>query len=190
MRIGSLMNGTNDPVALHKILVSILGYSKHSFVAIGKVLKELKKEDAFKKITGSGGSGETLDRWEGYLGLKEIGLTPGEAARLIRIYDEFVVRLGYDEDTIAAIPVKNIHYLLPIIKKMDSREEADELVADATLMSQRDFKELVYELKKKAAGEKAVRTYEYIVMKKTMETGTMSRVNIASDNIKEKLELE
>lgn len=151
---------------------------------MGKLLRALKHDNQFRNAIGAG-----IDTWEEYLRQPEIGLASGEANRLIQIYEEFCVRLGYDEDTISAIPVKNIHYLLPIVKAMDSQEQADELIADATLLSQRDFKERLYD-KKVEQGE-PTRTFEYLLMAKTVETGTMSKVmGIDSDTIKRTFNLD
>lgn len=169
---------------LHQMLVAVVGYSKRSFVAMGKLLFALKYDNQYRNAIGSG-----INTWEDYLKQPEIGLAAGEANRLIQIYEEFCLRLGYDEDTISAIPVKNIHYLLPIVRKFDDREDTDELVADATFLSQRDFKERLYD-RKVEQGE-PTRTFEYMVMAKTVETGTMSRVmDIDSETIKRTFNLD
>jgi len=175
-----LIEMTDNPNQLHQYLLQVVSISKKSFVVIGKVLYHLKQDDKYKEAVGAG-----ADTWEDYLRQPEIGLATGEASRLIQIYSEFMVRLGYDEDTISEIPIKNMHYLLPLVKKLGTRDEADELVADATLLSQRDFKERIYDAHARALGESATRTYEYMVMKKTVETGTLERImDINSEIIK------
>lgn len=172
------------PPQLHTLLIGVISFSKKGFVTMGKLLRELKDDSKFRNAVGYG-----IDNWEDYLRQPEIGLSTNEANRLIQIYEEFIVRLGYDEDTISNIPVKNMHYLLPLVKKMAYKEEADELIADATLLSQKDFKERLYD-KKVEAGEPQ-RTFEYMLMRKTLETGTMDRVpNIDSDLIKKTFNLE
>lgn len=150
---------------------------------MGKILSHLKEEDGYKLAVGDG-----VETWEGFLKQPEIGLSKNEATRLIHIYDELVVRLGYSEDTVSDIPLKNIHYLLPIAKKANHKEEIDELLADATLLSQKDFKERLMD-KRIEAGE-PTRTYEFLVMAKTLETGTMEKVpGFASETLKEILNL-
>jgi hypothetical protein len=84
-----------------------------------------------------------------------------------------------------------MHYLLPLVRKMEDRSESDELVADATLLSQKDFKEKIWEIKSKELGVDVSRTYEYLIMRKTLETNTMERVmDISSDQIKETFNIE
>lgn len=179
-----IITTNTTPPELHQMLVTVVGFSKKGFVAMGKILRALKLNSQFKSAVGQG-----IDTWEEYLRQPEIGLAAGEANRLIQIYEEFCVRLGYDEDTISAIPIKNIHYLLPIVKAMSSQEQADELIADATLLSQRDFKERLYD-KKVEAGE-PTRTFEYLIMAKTLETGTLSKVmGIDSMTIKRAFNLD
>lgn len=173
-----------DPHELHTLLVTVVSVSKKGFVAMGKILRELKKGDVYKKSVGAG-----VDTWETYLRQPEIGLATGEANRLIQIYEEMVLRLGYDEDTVADIPIKNAHYLLPLIKNLKTKDEADELVADATLLSQKDFRSRIVD-KKIDEGE-TVLTYSYLLMKKTNETGTMERImDIDSDTLKATLNLD
>jgi len=94
---------------------------------------------------------------------------------LIQIYEQFVLRLGLSEEDVANIPVKNLHYLLPLVKE-STEETADDiraLVDDAKHLSQKDFKERLYESKH----ESQERTYEYLIMKRCHETGILSRVH-------------
>ncbi len=172
------------PDELHQMLVAVVSVSKKGFVAMGKILRELKKKEVYKKAVGQG-----IDTWSDYLKQPEIGLSAGEANRLIQIYDEFIVRLGYDEETIAQVPIKNMHYLLPMVKKMKSKEESDELIADATLLSQKDFKERMFD--KRVEGGDTTRTFEYLIMRRTVETGALDKVpGIESDTIKVMFNLE
>ncbi len=174
----------NDPRKLHESLLMVVHLSKKSFVTIGKILYELRLGDKFKSAVGAG-----ADTWPDYLKQPEIGLSVGEASRLIQIYEELILRLDYDEDTIAEIPVKNAHYLLPLVKGIE-REEADELVVEATLMSQKDFKSKVYEARMEKQGKKPVLTYQYLVMRKAKETGNLERVHdVTNDQIKKAFDL-
>ncbi len=181
-----LTEGVHDPRQLHDMLLTVVHLSKKSFVTMGRILSALRQDDNYKKAVGAG-----ADNWHDYLKQPEIGLSTDEASRLIQIYEEFILRLGYDEDTISEVPVKNMHYLLPLAKKMDKGDDIDDLVACATLLSQKDFKEKIYDVKAAEMGEKATRTYEYMIMKKTLETGTMEKVHdVDSNMIKRMFNLE
>lgn len=163
---------SNLSFTLHNKLIEIIGYSKKSFIVIGRILSELKEDDNYKTAIGD-------MTWVDYLTQPEIGLSKGEAERLIQIYEEFIKRLGFEEDFISQIPIKNIHYLLPIIKKKD-KEEVEPLIEDALHLSQKDFKDRVYEVKH----EEDDRTYTYLIMKKCDQTSNMQRVHdISSEDI-------
>lgn len=180
------LDTVNDPHKLHEALKYVVHLSKRSFVMTGRILHELKKDDKYMQAVGKG-----ADTWKDYLRQPEIGLSEGEASRLMQIYEEFILRLGYDEDTISSVPVKNMHYLLPLAKRLENKEEVDELVADATLLSQKDFKERIFDVKVEESGGDLKRTFEYVIMRKTLETGAMDRVHeIDSDMIKRMFKLE
>lgn len=165
-----------DPYKLHQYLLQVIHMSKKSFVVMGKALYYLKKDELYKKAVGKG-----ADTWADYLRQPEIGLSAGEASRLIQIYTTFILKLGYDEETISEVPVKSMHYLLPLCKKMSSKEESDELVADATLLSQKDFRTMIVE-RKIGGDEGFTREYEYMLMRKEVNTGVLDKVHdISSD---------
>lgn len=178
--------GVRDPRKLHEMLLTVVHLSKKSFVTMGRILHALKQDDNYKTAVGKG-----ADDWDDYLRQPEIGLSSSEASRLITIYKEFILRLGYDEQTISEVPIKNMHYLLPLVKKLKTKEEADDLVCEATLMSQKDFKERIYEAKAEEMGSGATRTFEYMIMRKTLETNTLDKVHgIDSETIRSAFNLE
>lgn len=174
----------SSPFELHQKLLESISFTKTGFVVIGKLLHNLKQKDNFLQAVGEG-----INTWDDYISQPEIGLSRGEASRLMQIYEEFVLRLGLSEEEVSKIPLKNIHYLLPLVKSA-SEEEADNihaLVDDAKNLSQRDFKERVWESKH----EDQERTYEYLVMRKCIETGNMTKVHgITSTQIIEALKLD
>lgn len=165
---------SSSPHNLHTQLVSLIDNSKRSFVAKGKLLYNLKIEGNFKEAVGAG-----IDTWLDYISQPEIGLSSGEVGRLIQIYQEFVLKLKIDEEFLAGVPVKNIHYLLPLAKKSNDKEEIMELLYAAKELSQRDFRLRVGEIKYDKL------TYEYLVMKRCVETGSLTKVHdIPSNDIK------
>lgn len=172
------------PFDLHGQLLESILFTKTGFVIIGKLLYKLKTDSVFLQAVGEG-----INTWEDYISQPEIGLARGEASRLIQIYEQFVLRLGLSEEEVSKIPVKNIHYLLPLVKGA-TEENADDiraLIDDATHLSQKDFKERVYESKNEIDN----RTYEYLIMKKCIETGNMTKVHdISSEQIKESLNIK
>lgn len=161
----------------HRQLVDAIGLSKRNYLQAAKLLSQLKSE--YKLAVGEG-----IDTWQEYVSQPEIGLSVGEANRLAQIYDTFITKLGYDEDFISHIPQKNLHYLLPLAKK---NEDITSLVEDAAHLSQKDFRERVYEYK----NDTDERTYSYLLMRKCDQTGSLSKVHgIESDRLKEDYGLE
>lgn len=157
----------------HNYLTQLVQMTKRSFVEIGSVLYTLKKDGRYKEVSG-------VDSWVAYLEQPEISLTKREANRLIDIYRTFCVKLGFDKDRISEVPVKNIHYLLPLVRDKD-KQEVEPMLDDALHLSQKDFKERAYDYK---SGDNPTRTYTYMVMKKCVETGNLGKVHgIESDQI-------
>lgn len=163
-------------------LVDILKTGKKLDVLKGKQLWVLKSNNLFKKAVGQG-----IDKWHDFLALPEIGLDNREANRLMDIYDVFVVKHKIPEDELAEAKIKSLHYLLPIAR--DGKvQNVREYVQLASTLSQSDFRESVYDLKTQDLG---ARTYIYLIMKKCVETGTMTKVhNISSEEIKDKFDLD
>lgn len=170
----SLLSEAERGAELHRKLVEIVRIAKFSFVGMGKLLYQLSVKNLFKKAIGDG-----IETWEEYLRQPEIGLSIGEANRLVQIYETFVLRFGYSEEEISEIPVKNLHYLLPLAKKSEP-EQMEDLISDAKVLSQSDFRIKVAEHKYPTEE----RTYEYIIMKKCKEDGTMTKIHgVSSETI-------
>jgi hypothetical protein len=178
----SLLAQAEQAHKLYSKLVETLGIAKTSFVLVGSLLHQLHKNNLFKKAVGEG-----IDTWEDFIALPEVSLTRGEAQRLQQIYEQFVLKFGYSEEEVAQIPIKNLHYLLPIAKdKRETDDEFSELVEDAKSLTQKEFRENVQDYK----FPDQELTYEFLVMEKCVETGNMKKVHgITSDLIKEKFNL-
>lgn len=159
--------GSKTPFEYHAELELVTRASKENFVTMGRLLASLKNDDAYQEAQGG------YETWQSYLAQPEIGLSVSEANRLIQIYDTFVRRFGFEEEHIATVPIKNLHYLLPIAKDMEDREEVGGLLDDAASLSQRDFKERLQDYK----NDDGVRTYQYIIMQKCLETGGLRKVH-------------
>jgi len=161
--------GSKTPFDDHSDLAHITRLSKENFVIMGRLLSHLKHSDNFLLTVGDG-----IDTWQSYLAQPEIGLSVSEANRLIQIYEVFCLKHGIEEEVLAAVPIKNLHTLLPLAKGLEDSEEVVALVNDATHLSQRDFKERIHDVR---TNDDGVRTYEYVVMKKCIETGGMRKVH-------------
>lgn len=161
-------------VKKHNELLKLISLTKHSFVAIGRLLYEIYQNESYKEVVGDG-----IDSWVEYLAQPEIGLSKGDASRLMQVYEKFVLELGYSEEEIGEIPNGNMKYLLPVVKK--DVKDVDKLVDSAKNLSQRDFRDTIYDIKNNYEKE---RTYSFVIMKRCNETGTLTKgADIASSEI-------
>jgi len=147
----------------HRLLVEAIHNAKAGFVYMGKLLMELKRNENFKNAVGQG-----IDTWDDYLKQPEIDLSRGEANRLVDIYHFFIVQLGYSEEEISQIPQKNLHYLLPVVKKGErSKEEIGDMIDDAKVLAQKDFRN-------KIKGHECTE-YEDVPMQRCIECNKLSK---------------
>ena len=158
----------------HDDLVNIIQNTKRNFVQMGQLLSVLKIGESYKEVAG-------VDTWRDYLAQPEIALTQREGNRLIDIYNTFCLKLEFTVEELGDVPVKSIHYLLPVARDK-TREEVEPMLDDAKVLSQKDFRERIYDYKTEDEGE---RTYQYLIMRKCIETGNMSKIHgVESDEIK------
>lgn len=169
-----------NPHELYTSLVAKTEVMNYNFISLGKTLRDLKEGDRFKKAVGD------IDTWQHFVKQPEIGLTVGEANKLIDLYTTFVTELGYSEEQLSSISLKNLKVLMPVAKQ--GVQNLDELLEQARTLSDKDFKDALIETKESL--EEVPRTYKYVVMKVCNETKNMSKVHdLSSELIKEKLNL-
>lgn len=158
-------------------LVGTLFVGRASVVAIGKYLFDLKTEDRWRDAIGS------VDTWSDFLKLPEIGLDTREANRAMEVYEEFAVKRNYDIEQLGKVSTKALHSLLPLVKKgaLDD-EQIKGLLSDGANLSQAGFKERLHDVKFEKTEEKPIRTYQFLLMRKCVETGTMAKVHGVEHN--------
>lgn len=158
-------------------LVGTLFVGRASVVAVGKYLFELNQEDRWRDAVGS------VDTWSDFLKLPEINLDTREANRAMEIYEEFAVKRNYDINELGKVSTKALHSLLPLVKKgaLDD-EQVKGLLADGANLSQAGFKERLHDVKFEKTVDKPQRTYQFMLMRKCIETGTMAKVHDINHN--------
>lgn len=163
----SQLQKASDAHALYGQLIEIVKMKRLSGAMLGKVLWNLKANNSFKKAIGSG-----IDTWEDFLKMPEIGIDMREANRAMEIYEQFVVKLHYTEEELAEVGTKALHYVLPLVKSGELQEEHIRgLLSDGANLTQAAFKERLHDVTKGGG-----KTYEYLIMRKCKETGTMQKV--------------
>lgn len=151
-----------DPQAYNAYtkLVSTCRVAKNNYLAMGELLSELKTGDKFKDAVGD------TETWNQFLKQPEIGLSIGEADKLIKIYNRLVLDNSIEITKLENISLKNL-------KKLSDQETiTGELVDMAMTLSDQDFREVIAE-----NSGIMERTYTYMIMKKCKETGSMTKVH-------------
>lgn len=164
---------------IHNELVDKLQKNRRSWIEIAEDLYNLKIGEKFKLAVGEG-----IDTWNAYVNQPEIGLSKGEADKLVRVYKILHVDRGIDKEILENMPLKTLLRLSQAFYSVDN-DKHDELVGAALNLSYKDFNEYLHDIK-----EENSRTYSYVIMKKCNETGSMSKVhNISDEEIVSKFNL-
>lgn len=100
-----------------------------------KLLSIMKDKKLYKAVLG-----DEKAEWIAYLGQVETFYSRNEIYNLMRVYDKFVVDLGYEYATISDIPISRLIALLPIINDDRLKEE---LLEQARMLTSRDFNDVI-----------------------------------------------
>ena len=173
----SLVQKSNEAHDLVQALIHIQNQSRKLDVMRGKILWGLKANNLYKKAFGEG-----IDTWEEFLRSPEIALTVSEANRMMQLYEYFVIKYEFTVETLAEVPIKSLHHLLPRLKSGEiSGDKVPELVEAAQTLTFNEFKERMYDMQNE---DEATRTYSYVLMRRCNETRNLTRIpEISSDDI-------
>jgi len=163
---------------LHTEIESLVKSQFRSDIRLGEKLYVLKRDNLYKKAIGEG-----ISTWGDYLRQPEISITPFRAAKLIRLYEHFILRIGYQPGDLDGVPTYALDYISA--KGLRDVVQIDTLLGDARVLSAKDFREKYHD-----DVEQTERTYSYMVMRRCKETNNIEKVHdISSDIIKEKFNL-
>jgi hypothetical protein len=138
-------------------------YLEHS---IGCLLYRLKEKNSFKKAVGD-------MAWRDFLAQPEIGIPVREAEFLIGYY-----KLCTEHQYVIHAPEESLKFLVK------TNCTSPDIIRDAEQLSVKDFKERYHEKKT----NDAPKTYEFVVMRKCKETGSLTMEHtVRSAEIAEKL---
>lgn len=160
-------------VHYHNQLLSAIQIERAAVFDLSYYLYELNKNDTYEESIG-------IDNWFDYIAQPEIAITNAQANQYITTFKKLVVNNGFQLQDYLDIPFKS---LVQIAKSTDPKKYKE----DAKFLSFKDLKERMYEIKN---DNKIERTYSYLVMKKCLETGNLSKVHgVDSVEIKNKLKI-
>lgn len=162
-----------------KLKLICSGSVKHDLL-LASYLYDMRRYDLWRDSVGG------IDSWADFLKQPEINIPMSKANRLIRVHEYFVVG-GLPGVDISGIPLSKLDY----IARKGKSGRTLELLEAARELSSADFKELLHDVTNGKEGEEAERTYEYMVMRRCIETGSLTKVHeVASDDIKQSFNLE
>lgn len=157
---------------LHNEIEGLVRLQVSSDIHLASKLYEIKETGLYKKAVGEG-----INTWVDYLRQPEINITPHRANKLVKMYEHFVVGLGYEIDVLDGVPLYALSYIAD--KGFNDVDAIDDLFDDARHLTEKDFKEKYHD-----EVDGGQRTYTFLIMKKCVETGSMEKVhNIKSEDI-------
>lgn len=166
----------------HQALSTYRKSDTYLYIVQGELLNKLRNDELYKLTNGG------MD-WEDYLKQPEVSLTTGQARKMIEIYQLFCVNMGMEAEELGFYPLTALKFILNKYKKgqfADAKKIKEVLEASKSL-SFRDLKEHYQD----EVIQMTERTYEYVIMKRCIETNNINKVHgIESDDIKSKFNLD
>lgn len=110
-------------------------YAKRSqeflFLAIGKMLKEIRDKKLYKFLDY-----ETLGD---FLGSEEIAYSRESAFMYIRVYEYYVEYLEMDEESVGTINISRLSLMIPQLKKIEDKTEVIKKIGELNALRHKDF---------------------------------------------------
>lgn len=158
----------------YKELLKVLQLGRLAGVMLGKYLYRLKANNDYQKAVGEG-----INTWADFLKMPEISLDSREANRAMEIYEELCIKRGYSTEMVAEAGTKNLHYMLPMVKRGDLDDhDIKQLIEEGRDLPQASFRERLQDIK---GGD---RHYEFVLMRRCVETNNLQKVHdITSEQI-------
>lgn len=147
----------------HEKFLALCRKEKIRDIVLGGQLWVMKQFNTYRQATG-------INTWEEYLEQPEVNISKHRASKLISIYLYFAENLKFSPEEVADVPTYAMDYIRQ--KGITDKQLILDLFDDARVLSARDFKEKFHD-----DVVQTDRTYTYLLMKKCVETGTMTKVH-------------
>lgn len=169
------MNTNQIAFELHNEIGSLVKSQLKGEIKLAQKLHDIKRGEFYKEAVGQG-----IDTWVDYLRQPEVNITPYRASKLIRLYEHFILGLGYQQEQLEGVPTFALDFIAR--KGLLDVVGINTLIDDARALSEKDWKDKYHD-----DIEGGARTYTYLIMRKCVETGRLEKVHdIPSDEIIEK----
>jgi hypothetical protein len=101
------------------------------FLVIGKLLKEIRDKKLYKKLD--------YENFGQFLGSEEIAFSRESAFLYIRVFDFYIEHLQLTEGVVSEINVSRLSLMLPILKKIENKEDCIKKIEELNTMRNKDF---------------------------------------------------
>ena len=101
------------------------------YLVLGKLLKDIRDEKLYLKLD--------YETFEQFLGSEEISFSRESAYMFIRVYTYYVEYLELSEDTVKEINLSRLSLMMPILKKIEDKEEVVKKIDELNSLRHGDF---------------------------------------------------
>lgn len=116
---------------LNKKLLTARKLQDITFLAMGKILKVIRDRKLYKTLD--------FEDFSQYLASEELSFSREKAYVYIRIYELYVERLHLNQDELSKLGVVRLMMLAPVVRNIESDEEAIKKVEEAKDLRYNDF---------------------------------------------------
>jgi len=118
---------------LYKELYSVIVQTSMNFLELGRLLKIIRDEKLYEYM-GDGG----YDSFRMFMADASLGIKHSTAYAFIRLYEVYVLKLGYPQQGLSDIPWAKLQLLAGIVEPQN-KQQSDEWVEKARTLSNSDF---------------------------------------------------
>lgn len=101
------------------------------FLIIGKILCEIKDKELYKKLD--------YPTFGDFLGSEEISYSKEAAYMYMRVYQYYVEYLQMGEDKIGQINLSRLSMMIPMLKKLENKEQVMDKIEELSALRHGDF---------------------------------------------------
>jgi hypothetical protein len=113
------------------------------FLVIGKLLKEIRDNKLHEQLD--------YDTFGDFLNSEEVSFSRESAYMYIRVYEYYIEYLQLDESRVADINVSRLSLMMPILRKIEDKEEALQKIDELNTLRHGDF---ILKVKQQKASDK------------------------------------
>jgi hypothetical protein len=114
-----------------KALLSAKRTSEGLFLIIGKLLKDVRDGELYLQLD--------YENFSQFLASEELGFSREKAYMCIKTYEYFVEHLELDPERVGQMNISRLSMMVPLLKKIENKEEAIRQIEELNSMRHNDF---------------------------------------------------